>query len=154
MLIISTDTGIPRKYELFYQRNSFEDSERYLLYPVKMLRNAAAHNNCLINQMRAPYSRSISVSYDLRSEVRRLSSNRKDAVVKYLSHPTIHDFIALLVLYNKIVPDPTKSKGMDELELFFAERIPRHSDYYKKQQGLVATYNFVYEIIKMFTKSD
>lgn len=141
-------------YELFYQRNSFEDSERYLLYPVKMLRNAAAHNNCLINQMRAPYSRSISVSYDLRSEVRRLSSNRKDAVVKYLSHPTIHDFIALLVLYNKIVPDPTKSKGMDELELFFAERIPRHSDYYKKQQGLVATYNFVYEIIKMFTKSD
>lgn len=58
------------------------------------------------------------------------------------------------LLYNKIVPDPTKSKGMDELELFFAERIPRHSDYYKKQQGLVATYNFVYEIIKMFTKSD
>lgn len=138
-------------YELFYERNTFKDNGCYLLYPVKMLRNAAAHNNCLINQLRAPYSREINVSYELKADVKKVSLNR-NAADKFLKHPTVHDFIALLFLYNKIVPEPTRTKGMDELELFFSERIPRHSDYYKKQQGLVSTYNFVYEIVETLAK--
>lgn len=76
-----------------------------------------------------------------------MSSYKKTTVEKYLQHPTIHDFMALLVLYNLIVPEPTKSKGMEEIQTLFSERIPRHSEYYTKQQGLISTYKFVYEII-------
>ena len=56
-------------YALFYNRNDFGEVYLNLILPVRMLRNAAAHNNCLINRLRPPYSRNIPPCYVLRSEL-------------------------------------------------------------------------------------
>ncbi|MBQ8358654.1 MAG: Abi family protein [Oscillospiraceae bacterium] len=137
-------------YTLFYQRNNFPDHCAGLLFSVKMLRNAAAHNNCLINQMRAPYSRPIKPTYELKHQITKLSSSKKDIVDKYLQHPTIHDFAALLVIYNKLVPDETRLRAMNALKELFDVRMTRNKDYYQKQQGLIASYKFVKEIVDAF----
>lgn len=137
-------------YRLFYERNNFSNNGSGYLFPIKMLRNAAAHNNCLINQMRPPYSRQINPTYDLKNRVVKISSLKKDAVEFHLQNPTVHDFIALLILYNEIVPEPTRSRSMSEVKDLFNERIPRNKDYYQKHKSLVRTYEFVKEIVDEF----
>ena len=141
-------------YQLFYERNTtFEDTGVEYLYPVRMIRNAAAHNNCLLNQMRAPYSREINPSYDLRNRINSMTSVRAETAKDHLRHPTIHDFLALIILYDKIVPEPTRSKGLQEVKNLFDNRMIRNKDYYQKQQGLIASYRFVREILDKVTKS-
>lgn len=140
-------------YNLFYSRNTFEDNGVDFLYAVRMIRNAAAHNNCLLNQMRAPYSRTINPSYELRNLINRMTSMRPNSVKEHLKHPTTHDFLALIILYDKIVPEPTRSKGLNEIKQLFDVRMTRNKDYYQKQQGLLASYHFVKEILDKMTEN-
>lgn len=134
-------------YNLFYSENKFEDDCRGYLYPIKMIRNAAAHNNCLLNQMRAPYSRSIRPSYELRNAINKISSYKAEKVAQQLQNPTTHDFLALLFAYCKVVPESSRKKGLDAVKALFNERMLKHKDYYAKQQGLISTYRFVSEIL-------
>jgi abortive infection bacteriophage resistance protein len=46
-------------YELYYAKYESSNNMRNNLRPVKFLRNAAAHNNCLINNLRGPFTRTI-----------------------------------------------------------------------------------------------
>ena len=134
-------------YNIFYSDNKFDDDCRDYLYAIKMIRNAAAHNNCLLNQMRAPYSRPIKPSYELRNTINRISSHKADSVSQQLQNPTTHDFLALLIAYSKIVPESSRTKGLEAVRSLFNERMLEHRDYYAKQQGLINTYRFVAEIL-------
>lgn len=134
-------------YNLFYSSYEFENDCRGYLYAIKMIRNAAAHNNCLLNQMRAPYSRPISPSYELRNTINRISSYKPDRVTQQLQNPTTHDFLALVIVYSKIVPKSSRTKGLDAAKALFNVRMLENKDYYAKQQGLINTYRFVAEIL-------
>lgn len=135
-------------YKLFYSRNDyFSKTGCGLLYSVKMLRNAAAHNNCLINQMRPPYSRAITPTTELKNRITKMSSSNKKVVEKRLQHPVIHDFLALLLLYSEIVPDPTRDHGLAQVKELFSVRMVRNKDFYQKNQCIVASYKFVKEIV-------
>ena len=134
-------------YNLFYSDHKFDNDCRGYLYAIKMIRNAAAHNNCLLNQMRAPYSRSITPSYELRNTINKISSLKADKVTQQLQNPTTHDFLALLIAYSKIVPESSRTKGLEAAKALFNERMLEHKDYYVKQQGLISTYRFVAEIL-------
>ena len=76
---------------------------------------------------------------------------RPNRAKEHLQHPTIHDFLALLILYEKVVPEPTRSKGLQEVKDLFDVRMIRNKDYYQKQQGLIASYKFVKEILDKMT---
>lgn len=134
-------------YKLFYCRNSFENSFPELLLPVRMIRNAAAHNNCLINKMRPPFSREIKPTYSLRKFVSSAIKNGSNINNK-LKLPTVHDFIALLYMYNTFVPEPTRTKGMNELKDLFIVRMPRNAEFYKKNQVITSNYQFVKSVIE------
>lgn len=102
--------------------------------------------------MQAPYSRQITPTYNLKNRVTKISSLKKDAVDFHLQNPTVHDFIALLILYNEIVPEPTRSRSMSAVKELFDDRIPRNKDYYQKHKSLVSTYKFVKEIVDEFCR--
>lgn len=140
--------------QICLERNAtFKDTGIEYLYPVRMIRNAAAHNNCLLNQMRAPYSRTIKPSYDLRNRIIKISSVRAETVKSYLQHPTIHDFLALIILFDRFAPEPNRSKGLQEASELFHKRMVRNKEYYKKEQSLMASYRFVLEILDKVTKN-
>lgn len=44
-------------YLLYYEKYSSKNSMIKYLWSVKFLRNAAAHNSCLINSLKSPYTR-------------------------------------------------------------------------------------------------
>lgn len=135
-------------YKLFYSRNAFREVSVDLLFPVKMIRNAAAHNNCLINQMRSPYSREINPTFEIKRKVGQLMPQKSKGVIeRKLKHPTVHDFAALMLLYFEIVPEPTRSRGFKEVKELFEQRMRRHGDYYQKEQVLLSNYEFCCSII-------
>ena len=82
-----------------------------------------------------------------------MTSVPSDRVKVYLQHPTIHDFLALIILYDKIVPEPARSKGLQEVKQLFDVRMSRNKHYYQKQQKLIAIYRFVREILDKLTNS-
>lgn len=102
-------------YELYYQKYpSFNYSD--YLKSIKYIRNAAAHNNCILSTLRKPNSlKKFSKTKKLANilgkipEFRELDS--RDAMMK---NPVIHDFVTLLFVYNDVMK--VSAKKMSEIE--------------------------------------
>ena len=137
-------------YGLFYSRNSFSDSYVGLLLPVNMIRNAASHNNCLINRLRPPYSGYITPRYDLRNELSQRALISAKILEKRLTHPAIHDFASLLFLYSRMVPPTVRNQSYSRLKDLFYRRIPENKEYYSKNESLRACYDFVLKIVDFY----
>lgn len=139
-------------YEWFYAKHShFKDNMVGLLFPVKSLRNAAAHNNCLINNM-MPGHKTIEPNKKVVrfvSTVPQISAGMRD---KKMTNPVIHDFVALLYVFDKIVTSPkTKEKTYQELAELFNSRLTKHKDYYTNNAILASSYIFVKKIVDFLT---
>lgn len=137
-------------YQLFYYRNKFEDSFCNMLLPIKAIRNAAAHNNCLINHLRPPLYKEIRSCYEIAQIVSRIPGIPAKSVSKKLSHPTIHDFATLLYTYDCVVPGKTKEKTYEELHELFKNRMIRNKEYYQKNEALKSNYEFALKIVEYF----
>lgn len=138
-------------YQLYYVEypNRKEEFSSFL-WSIKFLRNAAAHNNCLLNSMRSPYSglqKNRKIAFEL-SKIKGLSSASRE---KWLSNPVVHDFIVLVYVYLKAIKSPgIKDKGIKKLQWFFNERSLAHSDYFTKNNCITHCYDFTCKIILHF----
>lgn len=142
-------------YTLYYQTYPAKNYSTYL-GSIKFLRNAAAHNNCLIASLLIPngtkkFKKTRQLTNAL-AEIKTLSKNARD---KYMENPVIHDFVALLFLYNDLLKIGANRKMRDAKmlalkDLFFSANgnFLRHKDYFEKNLTLAETYRFVSNIIK------
>lgn len=109
-------------YELYYQTYpSFNYSD--YLKSIKFIRNAAAHNNCILSTLRKTNSlkkfcktKKLANIFGKIPEFRELDS--RDAMMK---NPVIHDFVTLLFVYNDVMKvSATKgirNRKMEEIRL-------------------------------------
>ena len=144
--IISFGTFI-NLYDYYYDLNA--PIQKQLLNPIKSLRNACAHNNCIINNLRRgstkptrKVSQFVSSIPDIRSDARR----------KYLSSQPIFEFCSLLLVYDSIVSENIKKHRYTELSSLISERMLKHSDYYSNQQLLSSAYDFIRKITEFLIK--
>ena len=137
-------------YGLFYARNKFIDNYTNMLLPIKMIRNAAAHGNCLINRLRSPYSRSIVPNYELKYELSQNVKISHKTLEKKLAHPAIHDFTVLLYLYSLIVPKTILEVTSLGLKDLFNNRMRKNANYYTKNQVILSSYDFVSKIVNFY----
>ena len=114
------------------------------LNPVKSLRNACAHNNCLINNLRSGQTRPGHVVNNFVSKVPGIS---RDVRRKYLSVRPIFEFVTLLMVYDKVVSSTIKTYRYNELKKLVDERLPKHAKYYENQQLLKSSYDFIKKIV-------
>lgn len=150
-------------YKLFYSRNkelfclkknkeNFKGEYFYLITPVRLLRNAAAHNNCLlIDLVKAP-----DLSFDPEYTVCTfLGKNgiKNTTINKQMSKPVINDFCVLLYLYSLVAPLKAQQHAFEELKDFFDNRIIKHKEYYKNNSILLSAYDFMKKVIDIFYKS-
>ena len=137
-------------YSLFYNRNNFKNSFVHMLHPIRMIRNASAHGNCLINRLRPPYSRVTAPNYDVKTELMHEINLSRKAVENKLANPVIHDFSVLLYLYSRIVPESTQNSVLNDLSNLFSTRILLNKDYYVKNAALVSCYDFMKNIVDFY----
>lgn len=143
-------------YEVYYQTY---ESFNYIPYlkSVKYIRNAAAHNNCILSSIRKPNSlKRFNKTKQLATLLdREVHLKNIDNIHGMMKNPVIHDFVALLFVYNDILKvsatKDVRNKKMRTIREFICDdcgRFKKNKDYFKTNPYLVSAYNFISSIIK------
>lgn len=149
-------------YEMYYQMYSSFNYSDYLK-SIKFIRNAAAHNNCILSTLRKPNSlKKFSKTKKLANilgkipEFRELDS--RDAMMK---NPVIHDFVTLLFVYNDIMKvsatKNVRNRKMEEICHQFCDedgRIRKNKSYFDKNPYIKEAYSFICSILKYIDKKN
>ena len=139
-------------YEMYYQKYPTPDNMNHYLWSGKFMRNASAHNNCLINSLKSPYSRQISQYKNVNTYISKIPGiPSADVRVKKMSNPIVHDFVVTLYVFSKIVRSPPiKKHTFEELQHLIDVRMVRNKHYFEKNQLITSYYNFVKIIVDFF----
>ncbi len=137
-------------YNLYYGIYGGHSYSSYL-GNVKFLRNAAAHNNCLLNSLRKPYSIKISKCKDIMDTLaksKKFETSYKDK----MENKIIHDFVVLLFVYYDLMSTPRnrdmRDRGMYDVRKLFFETMIRNKEYFIKNNVLVSDYKFICKVIE------
>lgn len=119
-----------------------------LLFPAKTLRNATAHNDCILNSLKQPLKKPVGAipkslvdDYGMERELTR--STRKI--------PFVHDLSALLITYDVIVPGSGARDDRARDLARLSDRFSRHSEYFQKQGDLSQALLIVRELTLCFS---
>lgn len=126
-----------------------------LLNPIRNLRNAAAHSNCLIyklkvsaNRKTRPQKRNIN---DISNIVAQISTISRSSRKNYLQIIPIHDFAVLLYWYHRFVKsEGLQKKRRKELYHLFYRRMPEHHEYFSQNNYIRHAYIFTLKLVKYF----
>lgn len=129
----------------FYYKDGEAPIELKLLGAVKSLRNACAHNNCLIYNLHGGNSKASGL---INIEVSKIEGISKDSRKKKLSSRFIMEFVTVLYVHKMVASKKNKRKRAKELVNLFENRMRKHEDYYKENDLLKSSYRFTYRIIK------
>lgn len=117
-------------YFITYENENFDKDFRQLLTPVRHLRNLAAHNNCLLNNL-FRFNNNFNVNkhvVDIVSKRNIFSSNEQR--VKKMVVPIFHDFLALLYIFDKVIQSTKIRKHAAEDLIIFKERLNKRREYF------------------------
>lgn len=139
-------------YQLYYSTYpSKENDYSSYLWSIKFLRNAAAHNNCLLNSLKAPYQLSIHKTKEIQFEISKIKTISQNAREKWMNNPVIHDFVILVFVFLKLIKSPgLKQARIDDLKWLFNDRMPHHKDYFLKNDSIIESYKFTAKIVNYF----
>lgn len=132
-------------FDLRRERSKEAESVKQLLFPVKALRNAAAHNGNVLNTIEQRLQKPVgSIATAAREEL----GIDRELVALTRRFPVIHDFTALVLCFDRIVSDTDarseKAAGLHALR----ERVVEHADYFKKQVELSQGIKMLSEVMR------
>lgn len=137
-------------YHYYYRKHPGRRSMNNLVFPVKCIRNAAAHNNCLLNSLKTPY-RTTHKSKDATQYVSRIAGMPKPLRVKMMANPVLHDFACLLIVFNEVVSsDMVKMHTMMELHDLLNKRFLRNQAYFRGCMEIQESYRFIKIVVDHF----
>lgn len=116
---------------------------------VRQIRNAAAHNNCIINDLRPEESTERDVSNAPRfiTNFAHRAGIGKGMRKKKLANRRINQIVHLFYVYDKVVTsENTRSTRMEELHDLLHTRMLLHKDYFSENGLLTSTYEFFEKI--------
>lgn len=120
------------------------------LKPVQWLRNAAAHNNCIINHLGQEYSVE-KTNKTVLSSISKIPGLSAKMCSKKMSNRPVHDFVVTLYVFNKVVSsEGVKYHTMKELKELFDVRFVKNKHYFQNNLLITSNYIFVKKIIDYF----
>lgn len=121
------------------------------LWSIKFLRNAAAHNNCLLNNLKAPCRVTIHKTKEIQHEISKIKSISKNVRMKWMENPVIHDFVVLVFVFVRLTKSAgIKQKGIENLNWLFNERMIKHKDFFIKNASITESYRFTSKVVNYF----
>lgn len=135
-------------YELYYSYYPSKDNMKNNLKPVQWLRNAAAHNNCIINDLSVPKKSFFAINKKVNTFVSGIDGISENSRTKKLRNKSMHDFVVMLYVFNKVVTsEKQREYFMTELKEFVDNRMVRHKDYFIKNALLQSNYIFLKKVV-------
>lgn len=120
-------------------------NESYMLMDVRELRNACAHNNCIINDLKSGTSK-YPANYRVLNDVAKMGVSKKVRDNK-LSNIRMKQLITLLYLNKNIVTSNGVLGHQTQMLNELKERINYHIDYYNTNELIQTSLNFLNKII-------
>jgi hypothetical protein len=123
---------------------------KHSLFNIKCLRNASAHNNCVL-KLRENNASIKKTTYQF---LLQNNLSTKMQINVFLKNHTISDFITSLLALNAICSSsPIKYHCFIELKELFEDRISRNCEYYKSNEFFVEIYKFMLKVINFFVQN-
>lgn len=121
---------------------------------VKFLRNAAAHNNCLINNLADNTGKGFSQNREANRFVASIGGISASVQSKKMGNRFIHDFVVFLLCFRGIVSsEGVKKHKMESLKDLVDNRFTLHKEYFERNMLLVTNYQFVKKVIDKIAES-
>lgn len=137
-------------FDLYHKRRTPPFDHR-LLEHIRNIRNAAAHNNCLIAHINRKVEENNRLSNILATYPQITKSRRK----KYLRKQFTQDFTALILAYAAFVKSRSMRRSARQaLDDLFLSRICRHPEYFAKNDILTDAHRYCTEIVRCFLKNN
>lgn len=132
-------------YVFFHKFYEIKNKYSGNINTVKSLRNACAHNNCILANLRP--DNSCFPNTNITTFVSRNTDIGREAREKNLSKRSMFEFVTLLYVYDVFVSEDLKKHRINELKELVDIRMRRHSEYFDNQQMLLASYDFLKKVV-------
>lgn len=141
-------------YEYYYSFYENKYNINGKLLPIKWLRNAAAHNNCLLHKLLPPYSKEIVPNKQIMGKISRIKHMPRKTRENKMKNPIMHDFVILLDVYCTVIQSrKTIEYGLNKLSEFIDDRCLKHKDYFEKNEVLVSNHAFLKKVVDFYSKT-
>lgn len=124
-----------------------ENKDVYILRDIVKLRNAVAHNNCILSELNMKKNK-YPPSYKIIQFLNNCNIG-KDTRSKKLSNSRIRQISYTLYMFNEIVTsDGIKNNVKKDINELFFDRIIKHKEYYNNNELLKSIYCYFKKIIE------
>lgn len=124
-----------------------ENKDVYILKDIVKLRNAVAHNNCILSELNMKKNK-YPPSYKIIQFLNNCNIG-KDTRSKKLSNSRIRQITYTLYMFNEIVTsDGIKNNVKKDINELFFDRIIKHKEYYNNNELLKSIYCYFKKIIE------
>ncbi len=131
----------------FYHSKDPASLNRSILNLIRSLRNAAAHNNCILGNLQHGTS---NAPKEIRLAIRSIPSISKTQANKKLSCRPMLEITSLFFVYKQIVTGKVKSHRIEELKWLFFDRMPEKKEFFKRNELITTNYEFICKVINTF----
>ena len=129
--------------------NRFGDREMlkefYILQAVKSLRNACAHNSCILNNLRADRPQ-FKPSYVVTRELSTVAGIGLDQRKSKMSNDRMQQIVTTLYAHRKLASEGVSEHRAKSLSVF-VQRMNRHVDYYRGNLQVSTGFDFLTKVI-------
>lgn len=119
---------------------------------VRRLRNAAAHNTCMISNLKPQnwFKSDIEINFELLGAKLEVGNG---VISSCLKVPVLNDFAVMLSNYVKLISSPKiKEKTLEEMQNFFNGRMILHKDYFENVNEIKNAYHFAKAVLDFYSK--
>ena len=134
------------RYCADYFADKMLGNEYFLLLSVKGLRNAAAHSNCIINDLK-PYTIHVRTCNEVNQELVKIQGLTRGVRRKKMSNARIQQIITLLYTHRKIVTSEGVHYYQCQALHEVVDRMFYHIQYYAHNDTIRTTFDFVKLVI-------
>lgn len=144
---------LTKLYIFYYKKYPSATNYAHLLHHLKFIRNAVAHNNCLLNTLKTPYTvPEYTPSKEIGSFISR-AGVKKEQRLRITNNPVLHDFVTLLyVLINISFDNKTTKKYLKEAKTMIEKEFKKHEPYFKFNTLIISRFNIIEQIIDFLLK--
>ena len=135
-------------YQYFHQKCEYTPH----FDSVRRLRNAAAHNTCMISNLKPQnwFKSDIEINFELLGAKLDVGNG---VISSCLKVPVLNDFAVMLSNYVKLISSPKiKEKTLEEMQEFFNGRMILHKDYFENVNEIKNAYHFAKDVLDYFCK--
>lgn len=136
-----------RFYKFYYENRNFPQIPTSIIHLIKHLRNAAAHNTCIIADLAHSASFAPPVLSNAIKGIPTIGDKQRK---RKLSCRPMLEFTALLYVYKIVVSEKIKYHRIKELKYLFFKRMPQKKGFFKNNELITSNYKFACTLITTF----